>query len=160
MPFSNPWARACSVLSCVSRSNSVCRARAAGPCAVAVFVPRHNQRVAQMSVAFGRHGGDDIPQTVGNVVARNPAGSVDGFLEEAVAPDVLGQRFGVVAVLEALANGVVAAAAHGRNATWIATSIPANAGKIGTSSKKPVHSRECSKRSAEPMRDQHALSCT
>ena len=62
----------------------------------------------KVGTSLGRDGRDDVSQTVGNVLAGNATCPVDGFLEGAVAPDVLGERLGVVDVLEALADGVLA----------------------------------------------------
>ena len=61
---------------------------------------------AQVIGSLGRHGRNDIAKTVGHVLPRNTTGPVAGFLEDPVAPDVLGERPGVVDVLEPLADVV------------------------------------------------------
>ena len=68
-------------------------------------VPRRQSKVG---APLGGDRRDDVSQTVGNVVAGNATGPIDGLLEHAVTPDVLRERLGVVDVLEALADGVVA----------------------------------------------------
>ena len=70
--------------------------------------PRVSRRVPQVGTSPGRDRRNDFAQTVPNLRPRDATGPVGRFLEDAVPPDVLGERPRVVDVLKPLADGVVA----------------------------------------------------